>query len=52
MEEGVSLERALEIADEHGIQSGKEQVAIGDAAGRVLASDLASKVDDPRFVEV
>jgi len=49
VEEGVSLERALEIADEHGIQSGKEQVAIGDASGRVLASDLASKVDDPRF---
>tara|TARA_B100000287_G_scaffold423251_1_gene466273 strand:- start:58 stop:1266 length:1209 start_codon:yes stop_codon:yes gene_type:complete len=49
MEKGVSLERALEIALESPFHRKTELIGLEDAAGRLLARDLASKVDDPRF---
>ena len=49
METGVSLERALEIAAQLTMETTPETVPLGDAAGRILFKDLASKVDDPRF---
>jgi len=49
MEIGVSLERALEITTQLMIEVASEVVLLGNAAGRVLYSDIASKVDDPRF---
>ena len=49
MEKGVTLERALEIALECPFPRKTESVLLEEAAGRLLARDLASKVDDPRF---
>ncbi len=49
MEKGVTLERALQIALEFPIIRKTETILLEDSAGRLLASDLASKVDDPRF---
>ena len=49
MERGVTLERALEITSKSPLKRETETVTLGDAAGRLLAMDLASMVDDPRF---
>tara|TARA_Y100000588_G_scaffold169421_1_gene183159 strand:+ start:592 stop:1839 length:1248 start_codon:yes stop_codon:yes gene_type:complete len=49
VEIGVSLERALEIANQLKIDSYSETVPLSEASGRVLSSDIASKVHDPRF---
>ena len=49
MEKGVTLERALEIALNNPLPRKTESISLDQASGRVLAIDLASKVDDPRF---
>ncbi len=49
METSVTLERALEIACQVPLPREIEETGLDDASGRLLASDLASKVDDPRF---
>ena len=42
MEKGVTLERALEIALESPFHRKTELIGLEDAAGRLLARDLAS----------
>ena len=49
MEKGVTLERALGIALESPFPRRTETVLLEHSAGRLLARDIASKVDDPRF---
>ena len=49
METSVTLQRAIELARLEIIDRKTETVQLDDAAGRVLATNLASKVDDPRF---
>ena len=49
MEKGVTLERALGIALESPFPRRTETVLREHTAGRLLARDMASKVDDPRF---
>ncbi len=49
METNVTLERAIEMACRSPLPRSTERVNLDHAAGRVLATDLASKVDDPRF---
>ena len=49
MEKGVSLERAIELALQYPLPKHSETISLDAARGRVLASALASKVDDPRF---
>ncbi len=49
METSVTLERALELASQSPLPRETEEVGLDDAHGRLLAADLASKVDDPRF---
>ena len=49
METSVTLQRAIELACLETIGRKTETVLLDDAAGRVLATNLASKVDDPRF---
>ncbi len=49
MEMGVTLDRALEITTETPLSRETETVSLDDASGRILATDLASRVDDPRF---
>ena len=49
METSVTLQRAIELACLKTIGRKTETVQLDDAAGRVLATNLASKVDDPRF---
>ncbi len=49
MEMGVTLDRALEITTEIPLSRETETVSLDDAYGRILATDLASRVDDPRF---
>ena len=49
MEKGVTLERALGIALESPFPRWTETVLLEHSAGRLLARDMASKVDDPRF---
>jgi molybdopterin molybdotransferase len=49
METSVTLQRAIELACLEVIDRRTEMVQLDDAAGRVLATNLASKVDDPRF---
>ena len=45
----MTLERALEIALTNPLPRKTESISLDQASGRVLAVDLASKVDDPRF---
>ena len=45
----MTLERALEIALNNPLPRKTESISLDQASGRVLAIDLASKVDDPRF---
>jgi len=49
METSVTLQRAIELACLETIGRRTETVQLADASGRVLAANLASKVDDPRF---
>jgi len=49
METSVTLQRAIELACLETIGRRTETVQLADASGRVLATNLASKVDDPRF---
>ena len=49
METSVTLERAIELACRAPLTRNTERVSLADAADRILATDLASKVDDPRF---
>ena len=49
METSVTLQRAVELACLETTGRRTETVQLDDAAGRVLATKLASKVDDPRF---
>ena len=49
METSVTLQRAIELACLEAIGRKTETVQLDDAAGRILATNLASKVDDPRF---
>ena len=49
METSVTLERAIELACRAPFTRYTEWVNLVEAADRVLATDLASKVDDPRF---
>ena len=49
MEKGVTLERALGIALESPFPRRTETVLLEHSAGRLLARDMASKVEDPRF---
>ena len=45
----MTLERAPEIALNNPLPRKTESISLDQASGRVLAIDLASKVDDPRF---
>ena len=45
----MTLERALEIALSNTLPRETESISLDQASGRVLAVDLVSKVDDPRF---
>ncbi|MEE2758697.1 MAG: molybdopterin molybdotransferase MoeA [Candidatus Thermoplasmatota archaeon] len=49
MEKFVTIERAIEIARETPLPSSVEDVPLHEALNRILAQDLASKVDDPAF---
>ena len=49
MEMGVTLDRALEITTATPLSRETETVSLDDASGRILATDIASRVDDPRF---
>ena len=49
MEKGVSLERALEIANHTPVQRNQDILPLDQATGRILFDDLISLVDDPRF---
>ena len=49
METSVTLQRAIDLACLSPIERRTERVSLRDAAGRVLAITLVSKVDDPRF---
>ena len=49
METSVTLQRAIELACLSPMDRRVERVSLDDAAGRVLAETLTSKVDDPRF---
>ena len=49
METSVTLQRAIELACLETIGRRTETVQLEDAAGRILAAHLTSKVDDPRF---
>ena len=45
----ISLDKAISIAQKHALVCGLETVSLDEAHGRILASDLASKVNDPPF---
>ncbi len=49
METSVTLEYGIQLTHAHPFNRRTEKVSLGEASGRVLATDLASKVDDPRF---
>jgi len=49
MEKGVPLERAIELALQYPLPKHTEIISLDAARGRILASALVSKVDDPRF---
>ena len=49
METGVTLERGIELACSAPFTRHTEKVSLDEAADRVLAAHLASKVDDPCF---
>ena len=49
MEYFVSLERALELSKRVQLGLKQEQATLDDAHGCILATDVASKVDDPPF---
>ena len=49
MESFVTIERALEIVRSVPLNREVEQISLDEAHNRILAEDLISKVDDPRF---
>ena len=49
MEIGISLERALALADTLSFTRSTETTPLSELTGRILASPLSSKVDDPAF---
>jgi molybdopterin molybdotransferase len=49
MEVGVSIERAIELANEIPLLFGTQNQPLADAHDMVLAKSLESMVDDPRF---
>ncbi|MBI87592.1 MAG: molybdopterin molybdenumtransferase MoeA [Euryarchaeota archaeon] len=49
MEMSVTLERALEITSRKPLTRRTQLIPLVEASGRVLATELSSKVDDPRF---
>ena len=49
METFVTIERALQIAQQTPIQYSTEWIQLRGANNRILAEDLSSKVDDPPF---
>jgi len=49
METSVTLEHGIQLTHAYPFNRRTEKVSLGKASGRVLATDLASKVDDPRF---
>ena len=49
METSISLERALALAGSLNIPRHTETIPLSELSGRILASSLSSKVDDPAF---
>ena len=49
METSISLERALALAGSLNIPRHTETIPLSELSGRILASPLSSKVDDPAF---
>ncbi len=49
METFVTIERALDILRSAPLNRETEQVSLDEAHNRILAEDIVSKVDDPRF---
>ena len=49
METSVTLEHGIQLTHAYPFDRRTEKVSLRKASGRVLATDLASKVDDPRF---
>ena len=51
METWVSLDRALELASEHGLAAppAAVEVSLDEALHRILAAHVASRIDDPAF---
>ena len=49
METSISLERALALASSLNIPRHTETIPLSELSGRILASPLSSKVDDPAF---
>ena len=49
METSISLERALALAGSLNIPRHTEMIPLSELSGRILASPLSSKVDDPAF---
>ena len=45
----ISLNDAIEIAQTSPINTEIEKVSLDDAHGRILATDMSSKVNDPPF---
>ena len=45
----ISLEEAINITHKYPLKTEVEQVSLDEAHGRILASDLSSKVNDPPF---
>ena len=45
----LTLEEARHIVKQYPLSLGNENLTLDDAHGRILAIDLASKVDDPAF---
>ena len=49
MEAFVTIDRAIEIARQIGLEKNTEQIHLSQGLDRVLAEDLVSKTDDPPF---
>ena len=49
MEKGVTVERALELALHNPLSRQTETLLLEASRGRIVANQLSSKVDDPRF---
>ena len=47
METGISVERAIELIEQHTIPVGTERIAATRAHGRILAEDVCAPIDQP-----